>query len=311
VKVELEVARYNSKRGGWREVFTVDLEVGSTVLDALTKIKEEQDGSLSFRYSCRGAICGSCGMLINGKEGLACKTQVSHEMKKWGRISLEPLTNLPVVKDLIVEMEPFWDRFRVIQPWLVPGEEVGKGVSDEDMAAFKRSEDCIACACCYSGCDVFKTEKSNYLGPAAYAKAYRFIVDPRDALGRGRVGMLSPRGLWWCTRSYICYEVCPKSIRLTDIIMDLRRISIEEDVSHDGTRHANAFARSILKSGKLNPTVLFLRTRGLGALRDLPFALNLFFRGKTVSPVRAAIPRIAEIKKLFKVAKEGKERMEA
>lgn len=308
MKIDLDIARYNQKKGGWRETFTAEMKEGATVLDTLMKIKEEQDGSLSFRYSCRGAICGSCGMIINGRERLACKTQVTQEMEKWGKISVEPLSNLQIEKDLIVEMEPFWEGIRRIEPWLVPSEKVGKGVSEEEMAAFKKSEDCIACACCYSGCDVFKTEKKDYLGPAAYAKAYRFIADPRDDRGRGRVPMLSSQGLWWCTRSYVCYEVCPKNIRLTDLIMDLRRMSVEDDVKHKGTRHARAFAESVRKSGKLNPTILFLKTKGLGALKDIPFAANLYRKGKTVTPFKPPIPRMEEVKKLFYGAEKKKGR---
>lgn len=306
MKVVLDVARYSKKRKRWRESFTLEMRESSSVLDALFKIKGEHDGSLSFRYSCRGAICGSCGMVINGKERLACKTQVAHEMAKWGRITVEPLSNLPVVKDLIVDMEHFWERFAVLEPWLIPIEGVGKGVSEEEMLAFKKAEDCIACACCYSGCDVFKAEKEDYLGPAAYAKAYRFVADPRDALRRKRVAMLSPKGLWWCTRSYVCYEVCPKSIRLTDLIVDLRRMSVEEGVKHDGATHANAFAESVRKSGKLNATVLFLKTKGLGALAEMPFGLKLLMKGKAPMPIRAAIPRIEEVRKLFELARKGK-----
>ncbi len=307
MRVILDVARYNRRKGGWKDSYTLEMREGATVLDALLQIKGENDGSLTFRYSCRGAICGSCGMTINGKERLACKTQVSSEMAKWGKIMVEPLSNLPVEKDLIVDMKQFWERFMVLQPWLVPGEGVGKGVSEEEMLAFKKAEDCIACACCYSGCDVFKAEKENYLGPAAYAKAYRFVADPRDALRRKRVEMLSPQGLWWCTRSYVCYEVCPKNIRLTDLIVDLRRMSAEEGVKHSGTRHANAFAESVRKSGKLNATVLFLKTKGLGSLAEMPFALKLFAKGKVVPPIRRAIPRIEEVKKIFEAARRGKE----
>jgi len=284
------------------------MKEGATVLEALMKIKEEQDGSLSFRYSCRGAICGACAMIINGRERLACKTQVSLEMEKWGGIKVEPLSNLEIVKDLMVEMEPFWEKIRRLEPWLVPGEGVERGVSEEEMAAFKKSEDCIACACCYSGCDVFKTEKKDYLGPAAFAKAYRFMADPRDAKGKERVPMLSSNGLWWCTRSYVCYEVCPKSIRLTDLIMDLRRMSVENHVKDKGTKHANAFAGSVSKTGKLNPTLLFLKTKGLGVLGDIPFAMSLYLKGKAVTPFKPKIPRIEEVEKLFENVKEKKGR---
>lgn len=198
---------------------------GMTVLEALLKIQEEQDSTLAFRYSCRGAVCGSCGMMINGQPNLGCRVQLCHFSLT--EVLLEPLPNLPLIKDLIVDMEPFWAAYRFIEPWLQPGErqpQTEQLVSKKIMKKFERYANCVLCACCYGSCPVVARDEK-YLGPAALVKLYRFLQDPRDlrdvrdALER----VNNSQGLWGCDTVFRCVEACPKAVRPTDGITGLRR----------------------------------------------------------------------------------------
>lgn len=198
---------------------------GMTVLDALLKIQEEQDPSLVFRYSCRGAVCGSCGMIINGQPSLACRVQLSHLPSY--EVLIEPLPNLPIIKDLIVDMEQFWAAYRSIEPWLQSGEREKKGehrISKKLMAKFEQYETCILCACCYGSCPVV-TRDEKYLGPAALVKLYRLLQDPRDQrdqrIALDRID--NSQGAWGCDTVFRCVESCPKDVRPTDAITGLRR----------------------------------------------------------------------------------------
>lgn len=196
-----------------------------TVLEALLKIQEDQDPTLVFRYSCRGAVCGSCGMVINGRPDLACRVQLStlrsHE------VLLEPLPNMEVIKDLIVDMEPFWEAYRAVEPWLIADESHGEKehiVSEKNRARIDSYVNCILCACCYGACPVLGRD-DRYLGPAALAKLYRFLEDSRDrrdwrkALER----VDAEHGLWGCDTVFRCVMACPKHVRPTDGIEGLRR----------------------------------------------------------------------------------------
>jgi len=196
-----------------------------TVLEALFKIQEDLDPTLAFRYSCRGAVCGSCGMVINGHPNLACRVQLSQLPST--DVLLEPLPNLPLVKDLLVDMEPFWEAYRFIEPWLMPGPREAQGehrVTEKNHGQVARFVNCILCACCYGSCPAVGRDET-YLGPAALAKLFRFIRDSRDrrdwnqALGR----VNGPHGVWGCDTVFRCVEACPKEVRPTDGITGLRR----------------------------------------------------------------------------------------
>jgi succinate dehydrogenase / fumarate reductase iron-sulfur subunit len=184
---------------------------GMTVLEALLRIQAEQDGSLAFRYACRGAVCGSCAMMINGREELACRTQVQALLTEErvvyrgperegvegaaedGRtITVEPLRNARVVRDLVVDMEPFFEKFASVEPWLQPEEpdpEHERLVEPERWAEAEPYTNCILCACCYSVCPVEERDAA-YLGPAALAQYYRFLADVRDGASEKRLALV-------------------------------------------------------------------------------------------------------------------------
>ena len=223
------------------DIFDVKFTPQMSVLEALFKIQDEQDSSLSFRYSCRGAVCGSCAMLINKKQRLACRTQVSEiagenvisispygsiarpEIKTGGDILIEPLPNLPVIKDLIVDMKPFFKHYNDVQPWFDDRSISRKEMPmpQEDVKKVDKYAACIMCGLCYGACPAAARNK-DYPGPAALAKAWRFYADTRYHGGQDIIKMVD-NGVWACNEVYRCVEVCPKKVPPTNAITGLMR----------------------------------------------------------------------------------------
>ena len=193
--------------------YSLDVSEGMTVLEALLRIQAEQDGSLAFRYACRGAVCGSCAMLINGHIDLACRSQVRGLDAE--TVTVEPLPNLPVLKDLVVDMEPFFEKNYAVRPWLrpsEPGPEQERLVDPVQWAEAEPYTNCILCASCYGICPAAERDPE-YLGPAALAKHYRFLADVRDVADDERIALVdSEQGVWGCDMVWSCVEVCPKGV---------------------------------------------------------------------------------------------------
>lgn len=193
--------------------YTLDVPEGMTVLEALLRIQAEQDGTLAFRYACRGAVCGSCAMVINSHMDLACRSQVRGLGAE--TIIVDPLPNLPVLKDLVVDMEPFFEKDVAVQPWLQPAgpdPEHERLVDPVQWAEAEPYTNCILCACCHGVCPAAERDPQ-YLGPAALAKHYRFLADVRDAADDARVALVdSEQGVWGCDMVWNCVEVCPKGV---------------------------------------------------------------------------------------------------
>jgi len=224
--------------------YTLTVAEGATVLESLLRIQNEQDGSLAFRYACRGAVCGSCAMLINGREELACRTQV-HSLLGNERmtyrsttrerttmlapdmpvITLEPLRNLKVIKDLVVDLEPFFDKLTAVEPWLQPREPAPERERPVEPGRWAESEpyaNCVLCGCCYSVCPV-EEEDPQYLGPAALAQHYRFLADVRDGAGEHRLETVGgEHGVAACDFVSDCVEICPKGVPPTKGIAKTR-----------------------------------------------------------------------------------------
>lgn len=208
--------------------YEVEQKPGLTVLQGLLQIQAHIDPSLAFRVACRAAICGSCAMHINGAYRLACETQV--EMLG-ARVIVRPLGHLKVIKDLVVEMKPFWDRYKEIKPYLIPGGEIPGGgreftQSTDDRERLTTIIDCILCSCCYSSCPVVGTDP-DYIGPAALLKANRFVRDSRDRAKEERLLLAGgDHGVWRCHTVFSCQEVCPKDLNPSGSIAELKRTAI-------------------------------------------------------------------------------------
>jgi len=220
--------RYNPEKDAQPsyQTFQVEAEETDRVLDLLEKIKGEQDGSLSFRRSCGHGICGSDAMRINGMNRLACKTLVRDV---GDQITVEPLLGLPKIKDLIVDMKPFFDHYRRVMPYFIsdlPVPEDGRErlqSPEEERLRFDDTTKCILCACCTTSCPSFWAN-DQYYGPAAIVNAHRFIFDSRDTATAERLQILAEEmGVWRCRTAFNCTEACPREIQITKAIAEVKQ----------------------------------------------------------------------------------------
>jgi succinate dehydrogenase iron-sulfur subunit len=223
--VEVKIRRYNpevSDEVNW-VTYVVDSLPTDRVLNLLMKIKGEQDGTLTFRRSCAHGVCGSDAMRINGVNRLACKVLMKDLPD---RITIEPIKGLPVQKDLVVDMEPFFEAYRAVQPFLVtegPSPEREWLQSPADRARFDDTTKCILCAACTTSCPVYWTDGA-YFGPAAIVNAHRFIFDSRDHAAEERLEILNDReGVWRCRTTFNCTDACPRGIEVTKAIAEVKR----------------------------------------------------------------------------------------
>ena len=324
MEIKLKVKRFDpgSGEGATFQQYSVDMADNATVLDALIEVREYHDGTLSLRCSCRSAICGSCAMRIDHMARLACKTKVV-DMTKHDRdheIVVEPMGNMPVLKDLVTDMEVHWSKTRQVEPWLQPtGPEPEREylVPNEAMLDLSHTMNCIQCGACVSDCPVLEVDK-NFIAPAALAKAYRFVGDPRDGLSKERLAKLSEYGgIWDCTRCNMCVEVCPKDVRPMDRIMQLRELAVEAGITgNTGARHGNTFAGSVRRLGRLDEARLLPGSVGYfnvpRLLGELPGAFRLLRAGKLpwkdALPWHKPIPGIKHVRRLFDKARSEKKR---
>ena len=211
----------------WQE-FTVSAHATDRVLDAMHKVKWELDGSLTFRRSCAHGICGSDAMRINGRNRLACKTLLK-DLDPGKPIVIEPIKGLPVIKDLIVDMEPFFASYREVMPFLIAGPSAPtreRLQSAEERARFDDTTKCILCAACTTSCPVFWND-GQYFGPAAIVNAHRFIFDSRDEGAAQRLEILNDKeGVWRCRTTFNCTDACPRGIEVTKAIAEVKRAMI-------------------------------------------------------------------------------------
>jgi succinate dehydrogenase / fumarate reductase iron-sulfur subunit len=290
--------------------FTLEHEKELTLLDAILRLQDEQDGSLAIRYSCRSSICGSCACKADGRTVLACMQQVE-ELKQRngnGRVVVDPIGLFKPIKDLVVDLTPFWDKFKSVKPYLIPDgppPERERIVPKEAMQKIYKESKCILCAACYSECNSFAADPE-FIGPAALAWGYRFAGDERDGQRKERVKAYSDdHGIWDCTRCMYCNERCPKGVDPRDAIEKLGGVAFQEKVTRDkGARHAKAFLISMRTGGKLNETLLVPYTDPIAAQLDVPFALQMLAKGKAPSPIPHRVKRLDEVKKLMKNVQE-------
>jgi succinate dehydrogenase / fumarate reductase iron-sulfur subunit len=231
ITVTFRIRRFNPEvaaEASWED-FQLEIDPKERVLDALHKIKWDQDGSLTFRRSCAHGICGSDAMRINGKNRLACKTLIK-DINPEKPITVEAIKGLTVLKDLVVDMDPFFQAYRDVMPFLItkdtnePTRE--RLQTAEDRERFDDTTKCILCAACTSSCPVFWND-GQYFGPAAIVNAHRFIFDSRDEAGEQRLEILNDRdGVWRCRTTFNCTDACPRGIEVTKAIQEVKRALI-------------------------------------------------------------------------------------
>ncbi|MEU9921171.1 succinate dehydrogenase iron-sulfur subunit [Streptomyces griseoluteus] len=231
ITVTLRIRRFNPEVAAephWED-FQLEMDPKERVLDGLNKIKWDLDGTLTYRRSCAHGICGSDAMRINGKNRLACKTLIK-DVNPGKPITVEPIKGLTALKDLVVDMEPFFQAYRDVMPFLItndtnePTRE--RLQSPEDRERFDDTTKCILCAACTSSCPVFWND-GQYFGPAAIVNAHRFIFDSRDDAGEQRLEILNDRdGVWRCRTTFNCTDACPRGIEVTKAIQEVKRALI-------------------------------------------------------------------------------------
>ena len=225
MQVHLKIQRFNPEtdKEPWWSEHDIEAEPTDRVLDALNQVKWFQDGALTYRRSCAHGICGSDALRINGRNRLACKVLIKDVGKK---ITVQPLMGLPIVKDLVVDMEGFFAKYRSVKPYLItdePEPERERLQTVEDRAKFDDTTKCILCAACTTSCPVYWSEDA-YVGPAAIVNAHRFIFDSRDEGGRERLEILSDaEGVWRCRTTFNCTDACPRGIQVTKAIQEVKR----------------------------------------------------------------------------------------
>jgi len=361
----IKVRRFQpeSDEGPYWEEFNVDLDPSLSVLDGLLQAKDRDDGSLAVRCSCRAAICGSCGMKINGQSGLGCKTQIGEAQEQADKmkaatgvsaaaadspirgegadagsagnpIVIEPMGNMPVIKDLITDMEStHWTKIRRVTPWLLPHGEPPEReyiVEPESMIDITQSMACIQCGACVSSCLSMEADPG-FIGPAALAKAYRFVGDPRDAETHERLHDLAddPHGIYDCTHCFSCIDACPKGVAPMDQIMRLRRKAGEEGIEdpNSGHDHEIAFVKIIEKKGTLDESLLLQESFAPGvkgklkpskrAIREMLGSIPTAIRGiktgkmrslhKLIPGVHPKLPDQDDVKAIYAHAEEHNE----
>ncbi|HKG36197.1 MAG TPA: succinate dehydrogenase/fumarate reductase iron-sulfur subunit [Solirubrobacterales bacterium] len=359
----LKIRRYQpeSGEGPYWETFDVELDESLSVLDGILQARDRDDGTLSVRCSCRAAICGSCGMKVNGSSTLACKTQIGEAHEAANRrsgngatppprgateepppdsggggpnpIVVEPMGNMPVIKDLVTDMEStHWAKIRRVTPWLLPAGEPPEReyvVDPESMVDVTQEIACIQCGACVSSCLSMEVDP-DFIGPAALAKAYRFVGDPRDAETQERLYDLAqdPHGIYDCTHCFSCIDACPKGVAPMDQIMRLRRLAGEAGIDdvNNGHRHEVAFTKIIEKKGTLDESLLLQESYAAGvkgklmprpdAIKGLLGSIPTAVRGVRTGKMRSLpklIPGVhpklpgeaqAEVKALYEHAEE-------
>ena len=324
----LKIRRFDPQSGGaayWDE-HTVEMPETQSVLDAILKVRDEEDGSIGIRCSCQQAICGSCGVRMNGRPGLACNTHLQEAAGRGGGastgepgsvITVEPMGNMPVIRDLIVDMDAVhWKKIQRVTPWLINKEPVPEReyiVPHENMVDVTQTMACIQCGACVSDCLSMEIDPG-FIGPAALAKAYRFVGDPRDAEHHERLQDLSEdeQGIYDCTHCFNCIDACPKGVDPMSQIMRLRRRAGSDFHINDrnnGYRHEHAFVKNIRRNGILHESDLLADSYGgkfhpravPELLSSLPTGATGLARGKMTPKTMLLHPHKAppDVKRLF------------
>ncbi|WP_088243109.1 succinate dehydrogenase/fumarate reductase iron-sulfur subunit [Calothrix rhizosoleniae] len=282
------------------QTYVVETESGNTILDCLNRIKWEQDGSLAFRKNCRNTICGSCSMVINGRSALACKENVGSEISRLQNdgdnipeITIAPLGNMPVIKDLVVDMTNFWNNLEAITPYVstasrkIPEREFLQ--TPEERSQLDQTGNCIMCGACYSECNAVQVNP-DFVGPHALAKAYRTLADSRDDDSQNRLEKYNQgtQGVWGCTRCYYCNSVCPMEVAPLDQISKIKQEIIPQKSKQDSrsVRHRKVLVELVQAGGWIDERQFGLQVVGnyfrdlQGLLSIAPLGLRMINRGK-------------------------------
>ena len=306
MEVIFKIARQQENSHPVFKSYLLQVEPGNTILDCLNQIKWEQDGTLAFRKNCRNTICGSCAVRINGRSALACKENVGGELARLEKISsshnqsqttpeitVAPLGNMPVIKDLVVDMSGFWDNLETVAPYVstagrqVPEREFLQ--TPQERSLLDQTGNCIMCGACYSECNAVEVN-SEFVGPHALAKAYRMVADSRDSNTEQRLENYSAgiQGVWGCTRCLYCDSVCPMEVAPLAQITKIKQEILERKHKSDSRsiRHRQVLVDLVKQGGWIDERQFGLQVVGnyfrdlQGLLSIAPLGLRMLVRGK-------------------------------
>lgn len=300
MQVLFKVIRQEQNSSPRVQTYTLDVEPGNTILECLNRIKWEQDGSLAYRKNCRNTICGSCAIRINGRSALACKENVGSELARLQKtpdgipeIIVAPMGNMPVIKDLVVDMASFWDNLEAVEPYVstgarrIPEREFLQ--TPEERSLLDQTGNCILCGACYSDCNA-REVNPEFVGPHALAKAYRMIADSRDAQTESRLENYNQgtKGVWGCTRCYMCNTVCPMDVAPMDQIGKIKQevLDRKDAQASRAVRHRKVLIDLVKQGGwiderRFGVQVVSNYLRDLQGLISLgPLGLRMLVRGK-------------------------------
>lgn len=309
MEVQFNIIRQTQNTEPRIQSYRLDVDPGTTILDCLNRIKWEQDGTLAFRKNCRNTICGSCSMRINGRSALACKENVGSELKRLDRIAaansssngddsiptftVAPMGNMPVIKDLVVDMADFWNNLEAVEPYVstearkIPEREFLQ--SPEERESLNQNGNCILCGACYSECNAREVNPT-FVGPHALAKAQRMVLDSRDDRTEARLESYNEGigGVWGCTRCYNCNTVCPMEVAPMDQIGKIKREILDRKTARDSrpVRHRKVMIDLVKQGGWVDERKFGLMVVG-NYFRDLegllslgPLGFRMVLRGK-------------------------------
>ncbi|MBD2604424.1 succinate dehydrogenase/fumarate reductase iron-sulfur subunit [Scytonema hofmannii FACHB-248] len=306
MEVLFKVIRQTENSSPVVQIYRLEAEPGNTILDCLNQIKWEQDGTLAYRKNCRNTICGSCAMRINGRSALACKENLRSEIQRRENIpasgsnanaipeiTIAPLGNMPVIKDLVVDMSSFWDNLEAVAPYVstagrqVPEREFLQ--TPQERSLLDQTGNCIMCGACYSECNA-REVNSDFVGPHALAKAYRMVADSRDGLNESRLENYNEdtKGVWGCTRCLYCNSVCPMDVEPLEQITKIKQEIIDRKQASDSRsiRHRKVLIDLVKEGGWIDERKFGLHVVGnyfkdlRGLLNIAPLGLRMISKGK-------------------------------
>ncbi|WP_346355723.1 succinate dehydrogenase/fumarate reductase iron-sulfur subunit [Azotosporobacter soli] len=310
--ITLKIQRFLGEKK-WEQEYRLEVETGMTVLGALIKIKETMDPTLTFTASCRSSICGACAVKVNDNAVLACETLLADLLKRYASdtLTIAPLGNFTVLRDLMVDWQPKYDRLKKIKPALQPKTEFsaseGCRQSKDEFKKYSKNSECILCGSCVSECNKSNLNSKDFLDPFIFSKAAKFVADSRD---KDAVAHLEPAvkdGLWKCLNCQECAAKCPKGLSPAEDIEKMRIATFEKKMSsNEGSDHAMAFYDDVKELGRLDEAKLALKTEGLKSALRVPVAYRLMRSGK-LNPLEQAKP-IGDIEKVRAIMKAAKEK---
>ena len=305
MQVVFKIVRQDQNSSPRIESYRLDVESSATILDCLNQIKWQQDGTLAFRKNCRNTICGSCSMRINGRSTLACKENVGSEIARFStsstlsapdrvpEITIAPMGNMPVIKDLVVDMQGFWANLKAVDPYVstaarqVPEREFLQ--TPAERSQLNQTGNCIMCGACYSECNA-REVNPEFVGPHALAKAYRMVADSRDDQTDARLEKYNQgtEGVWGCTRCYFCNSVCPMEVAPMDQIGKIKSqiLARNDQPTSRSIRHRKTLIDLVKQGGWIDERQFGLQVMG-NSLKDVkglmslvPLGVRMLGRGK-------------------------------